>query len=468
MPIEAASAVADKEGPNVSNPQPTRDPAARSAMTKAARRLVPFLGLLYFVNYLDRTNISFAGPNGMNKDLGLTQAMFGLASGLFFIGYLFLEVPSNLALHKFGARRWIARILVSWGIVATVMAWVPNAGWLYVLRVLLGIAEAGFFPGIILYLTYWFPARERGLMTGAFMLAIPISTVIGAPLSSYVMEYTHGAFGLAGWRMMFLVEGIPSILLGIVCWWFLTDRPADAHWLDDGERAALQDLVDEDDSAKAARHHHSIRDSLTKPRVWGLAFVYFGGVYGLYALGFFLPTIIKGFETQYGTTYSVLQRGFINAIPYAIGAVAMWLWSKHADRTGERTWHAAAPLFLGGLAIPVTLYLGTPVLAMVAVSICAICVMAFLPNFWSLPTGYLSGAAAASGIALINSVGNLAGFAAPYITGWLADLTGTQRVGLWVVGACMVAAGVLTLVLKAMPQADDPARVVQGLHEPQP
>ena len=422
------------------------------ASSKAAKRLIWFLGVLYFINYLDRTNISFAGPNGMNTDLGLSQTMFGLASGLFFIGYLLLEVPSNMALHRFGARRWIARIMVSWGIVATAMTWVPNAGWLYALRFILGIAEAGFFPGIILYLTFWFPQKDRTRIVALFMLAIPLSSAIGAPVSSLIISGGHGIFGLEGWRTMFLFEGIPAVIFGVICWFYLTDRPKDAHWLAEDERAALVTAMDEDESAKASRYHVSVRESLTRPRVWALAFVYFGGVYGLYALGFFLPTIIKGFEQQYGTTYGVVQRGFINAIPYVLGAVAMIVWARHGDRTKERVWHVAGPLILGGIAIPITLYLGSPVAAMVAVSICAIGIMAFLPSFWALPTTFLTGAAAASGIALINSVGNLSGFAAPYITGWLADLTGDQKAGLWVVGGTMLVAAVITLVLRAAPE----------------
>ena len=209
-----------------------------------------FLGVLYFINYLDRTNISFAGPNGMNTDLGLSQTMFGLASGLFFIGYLLLEVPSNMALHRFGARRWIARIMVSWGIVATAITWVPSAGWLYALRFILGIAEAGFFPGIIFYLTFWFPQKDRTRIVALFMLAIPLSSAIGAPVSSLIISAGHGIFGLEGWRTMFLFEGIPAVVFGVICWFYLTDRPKDAHWLPEDERAALVTAMDEDESGQ--------------------------------------------------------------------------------------------------------------------------------------------------------------------------------------------------------------------------
>ena len=429
------------------------DPTLTAASRRAAKRLIWFLGVLYFINYLDRTNISFAGPNGMNQDLGLTQTMFGLASGVFFIGYLLLEVPSNMALHRFGARRWIARIMVSWGIVATAMTWVPNEQWLYTLRFLLGVAEAGFFPGIILFLTYWFPQKDRTRIVALFMLAIPLSSAIGAPVSSWIISTGHGLFGLEGWRTMFLFEGIPAVIFGVICWFYLTDRPRDAHWMPDDERHALVTAMDADEEAKAARYEVSVRDSLTRPRVWALAFVYFGGVYGLYALGFFLPTIIKGFETQYNVSYGIVERGFINAIPYVLGAVAMYVWSRHGDRTRERVWHVALPLIVGGVAIPVTLYLGSPFAGDGR--------REHLRHRRSWPSCRASGRCRRrscpgwrrpAGSRLINSVGNLSGFAAPYITGWLADFTGQQRAGLWVVGGTMVAAAVVTLVLRAAPE----------------
>jgi MFS family permease len=438
--------------PHASAPDDGADPELRSATRKVARRLTPFLALLYFVNYLDRTNIGFAGPNGMNDELGLSEAAFGLAAGIFFIGYLLLEVPSNLALHRFGARRWIARIMVTWGIVAAALAFVPSAGWLFTLRFLLGVAEAGFFPGIVLYLTFWFPQQQRAKMMALFMAAIPISSAVGAPLSSLLIEHGEGLFGLSGWRSMFLMEGVPAVILGVVTWFFLTDRPGDAAWLEPGERQALTAALDADDEHKSSTYHVSMRESLTSGRIWALAFVYFGIVYGLYALGFFLPTIIKGFEEQFGTSYSLLQRGLINAIPYAVGAVAMLWWARHGDRRGERVWHVALPAFVGGAAIPVALYLGSPAAAMAAVTVCAVGVMCALPTFWALPTAFLTGAAAASGIALVNSVGNTAGFAAPYVTGWLADLTGSQRTGLWLVGVAMVAAGATALALRATPE----------------
>ncbi|WP_378739202.1 MFS transporter [Nocardia brasiliensis] len=420
---------------------------SRATLRKVTLRLVPYLGLLYFVNYLDRVNISFAGPSGMKTDLGLTETAFGLASGIFFIGYLVLEVPSNLALHKFGARRWIARILASWGVVATAMAFVPNETVLYILRFALGVAEAGFFPGILLYLTYWFPQNQRAKVVALFMVAIPLSTALGSTVSSLIIEYGDGVFGLSGWRFMFLVEGLPAVVLAVVTWFYLTDTPAQARWLTRAERQWLSTELAAEQAAMEKAEQWTLRKALTDSRVLGLAFVYGGIVYGLYALGFFLPTIIKGFEQQYDTHYSVVQRGLINAVPYLIGAVVMVWWSRHGDRSGERPWHVAVPALLGGLAIPVALYLGNPLAAMVAVTVCAVGVLAALPTFWALPSAFLTGAAAAGGIALINSIGNLSGFAAPYITGGLKDWTGTQRAGLWVVGVCMIASAIGVLVL---------------------
>ncbi|MGX1774704.1 MFS transporter [Nocardia brasiliensis] len=420
---------------------------SRATLRKVVIRLVPFLGLLYFVNYLDRVNIGFAGPSGMKADLGLTETAFGLASGIFFIGYLVLEVPSNVALHRFGARRWIARILASWGLVATAMAFVPNETVLYILRFVLGVAEAGFFPGILLYLTYWFPQNQRAKIVALFMVAVPVSTALGSTLSSLIIQYGHGVFGLSGWRFMFLIEGLPAIFLAVVTWFYLTDSPAQARWLTRDERQWLSSELAAEQAAVEKQEQWTLRKALTDSRVLGLALVYGGIVYGLYALGFFLPTIINGFQEQYGTHYSVVQRGLINAVPYVIGAVVMVLWSRHGDRTGERAWHVALPALVGGLAIPVALYLGNPFAAMAAVTVCAVGVLAALPTFWALPSTFLSGAAAAAGIALINSIGNISGFAAPYITGWLKDWTGTQRAGLWVVGACMIASAVGVLYL---------------------
>jgi MFS family permease len=423
----------------------TDDRLVSSGVRRAGRRLVPLLILLYFVNYLDRVNIGFAGPNGMNQELGMSATHFGVAAGVFFIGYLLLEVPSNLMLHRFGARRWIARILVTWGIIATIMAFAPNATVLIVLRFLLGVAEAGFFPGIILYLTYWFPAAQRARTTAWFMTAIPVSSALGAVVSSLIIEHGDGLFGLSGWRVMFLFEGIPAVLLAFVVWFFLTDRPSAAAWMPQPERDALERALAAESREVSEAGPKSVLGALKSPRVLALSWVYFGVVYGLYALGFFLPTIIKGFAAQYGTQFTTVQQGLINAIPYAVGLVAMIVWTR---RSTNPTVRVALPALVGGLAIPVALYLSNPWLAMIAVTICACGVLAALPGFWSLPTAYLTGAAAAAGIGLINSLGNMSGFVAPYVTGALSDATGNNRLGLWVVGICMVSAAVVTWLLR--------------------
>ncbi|MBE9374688.1 MFS transporter [Saccharopolyspora sp. HNM0983] len=418
---------------------------------------MPFLCLLYFVNYLDRVNIGFAGPNGMNDELGMTATVFGLASGIFFLGYLVLEVPSNLALHRFGARRWLARIMISWGVVATVMAFVPNATTLIVLRFLLGVAEAGFFPGIILYLTYWFPAAQRAKAVAMFMAAVPISSAIGATVSSALISSGEGVFGLSGWRFMFLVEGLPALLLGVVTWFYLTDRPSAATWLTAEERDWLTGQLEQERARTESEHSWPLRKALTHPRILALAFVYFGISYGLYALGFFLPTIVAGFEQRFGTSMSTVESGLVTAAPYVVGAVVMVFWAAHGDRRGERVWHVALPMLVGGVSIPIALYLGNPYAAMAAVTVCAIGVCAALPTFWALPSNFLAGAAAAGGIALINSLGNVSGFAAPYVTGVLTDLTGTENAGMWVVGAVMIAAALVVVYLRATPREDQPA-----------
>jgi MFS family permease len=433
-------------------PSPTdaRPDLGRRVLRRVAWRVMPLLALLYFVNYLDRVNIGFAGPNGMTRELGLSATVFGFASGIFFLGYLVLEVPSNLALHRFGARRWLTRILVSWGIVATAIAFVPNATVLVILRFLLGVAEAGFFPGIILYLTYWFPAEQRARAVALFMAAVPVSTAVGSLVSSLVISGGEGLFGLSGWRVMFLVEGIPALILAAVTFWGLTDRPSQARWLADDERAWLVARLDEEARETEGRAHWPLRRALTSPRILALAFVYFGITYGLYALGFFLPTIVAGFESQYGTKLSVVERGLVTAIPYVIAAVVMVIWGRRADtaRTVRGTsGYVAVPALVGGIAIPIALYLSSPWLAMIAVTVCAVGVCAALAPFWALPARFLTGAAAAGGIALVNSLGNISGFVAPYVTGWLADLTGTQRAGLWVVGVAMVAAAAVAVVV---------------------
>ncbi|MFD6278856.1 MFS transporter [Streptomyces sp. NPDC060209] len=424
----------------------------RSAIKKVSVRLVPFVALMFFVNYLDRTAVSFAEPNGMGQDLALTAAQFGFASGVFFIGYIILEVPSNMALHKFGARRWLARIMVSWGIVALLFTWVQNIEQLYTLRFLLGVAEAGFFPGAILFLSQWVPSRHRTKVLGLFYLAQPLTTVIGAPLAGWFINQ-HGLFGLEGWRVMFLGVSIPAILLGVVAWFYLIDKPADAKWLTPDERDWLTKELAAENAGKTGadeKTNHgkeALKAAFTNSRVWTLALIYFGFIYGLYALAFFLPTIINGFQEQFGTTFSVMDKALITAVPYLPAAIVLYFWSRNATKHGVRTWHIAGPAVVGGISIPVALYMGSPAATIAVITVTACAIFAALPVFWSVPSQFLTGAAAAAGIALINTAGNVAGFAAGYVTGWLKDFSGAYYLPLFLVGAFMLMSAALMLWL---------------------
>ncbi|OLL31339.1 MFS transporter [Burkholderia sp. SRS-W-2-2016] len=428
------------------------DPAAieRSAIRKVSWRLVPFVALMFFINFLDRTAISFAGPNGMSKDLGLSAAQFGLAAGVFFIGYIVLEIPSNLALHKFGARRWLARIMVTWGVVALLFTWVSSVNGLYALRFLLGVAEAGFFPGAILFLSMWVPARHRSHILALFYLAQPLTIVIGAPVAALLID-AHGLFGLAGWRIMFFGVAIPAILVGVIAWFYLTDKPSQAKWLSAAERDWLTGELAAEEQRKVAKgalvQHASPFAALTNGRVWLFSLMYFGLIYGLYALAFFLPTIIGGFETRFGTHFNVFQKGLITAIPYLPAAIVLFLWSRDATRRGVRSWHISVPALIGAVSVPLALQMGSPTASIAIITVTACAIFAALPNFWALPARFLSGAGAAAGIALINTVGNIAGFVAPYVTGIAKDVSGSYQLPMLIVGAMMLMSAVLALAL---------------------
>lgn len=421
----------------------------QSAIRSISLRLVPFVALMFFINFLDRTAISFAGPNGMTQDLGLTIAQFGLASGIFFIGYILLEVPSNLALHKFGARKWLARIMVSWGIVSLLFTWVSSVEGLYTLRLLLGIAEAGFFPGAILFLSLWVPARYRSKILALFYLAQPLTIVIGAPLAAWLIGH-DGLFGLSGWRVMFLGVSLPAIAVGLIAWFYLVDHPSQAKWLSSEEKTWLIGELEREHSESAnSKHHIGVGAAMLNGRVWMLCLIYFGFIYGLYALSFFLPTIIGGFQAQFGTTFSVFEKGLITAIPYLPAAVALYLWSRDATRRGCRTWHIALPALTGAVSIPLALYMGSPTATVAVITITACSIFAALPNFWTLPTQFLTGASAAAAVALINTVGNVAGFSAGFVTGALKDYTGSYTVPMMVVGGLMLMSAVLMVALGA-------------------
>jgi MFS transporter, ACS family, tartrate transporter len=414
-------------------------------LRKITWRIVPFIMLLYFVAFIDRVNIGFASLT-MNKDIGLSPTVYGFGAGIFFWGYFLFEVPSNIILHKVGARIWIARVMVTWGIVSAAMAFVQGPTSFYVLRFLLGVAEAGFFPGIILYLSYWFPARQRAAVTALFMAAAPLSTVLGSPVSGALLEM-DGMLGFKGWQWLFVLEAFPAVLLGFVVLAFLTDRPEKAKWLADDERRWLVETMNVESTSKAATSKHSIWRGLADPRVLALALIYFGTSAGLYTLGVWAPQIIK----QFGL--STLQVGFLNALPASAAVVAMVLWARHSDRTGERTWHvvlacllAAAGLAFAGLATGV-------VIVLVALTLVNIGISSAKPPLWSMPTLFLSGPAAAAGIATINSIGNLGGFVGPAIIGWIKDQTGSFVGGLYFVAGLLVLSAVLTLLLSRVKTA---------------
>jgi MFS family permease len=427
----------------------------KSAIRRVSFRLVPFVGLMFFINFLDRTAISFAGPNGMTRDLRLTAAQFGFAAGVFFWGYILLEIPSNLALHKFGARRWLARIMVTWGIVTLLFTWVSSIPGLYTLRILLGCAEAGFFPGAILYLSTWVPARHRSQILALFYLAQPLTIVLGAPLASLLIA-AHGAFGLAGWRIMYFGVGVPAVLIGVVAWFYLADKPADAKWLSDAERNWLVGELNKEEKGKAESHNPLVGKALLDGRVWVLSAIYFGLVFGLYALAFFLPTIIGGFEAQFGTKFDITQKGLITAVPYLPAAVALFFWSRDATHRGVKTWHIGVPALIGAVCIPAALYMKSPQAVIAVVTVVACAIFSALPTFWSFPPRFLSGAGAAAGIALINTVGNIAGFAAPYITGAVKDATGSYHVPMFIVGGLMLVSALLAFALNAIMKVQTP------------
>jgi D-galactonate transporter len=417
-------------------------------IAKVSSRLVPFLIICYFVAYLDRVNVGFAALT-MNQDLGLSQTAFGFGAGIFFIAYFIFEVPSNLLLERFGARKWIARIMLSWGILSGAMAFTPNIAsatglgneyTFYLLRVLLGVAEAGFFPGIIYYLTLWFPSEYRARIVGYFMAAIPLSTVIGAPISGALL-YLQGGLGLAGWQWLFVIEALPAIILAVVVFFYLTDRPADAAWLASDERNWLTELLDRERRQREAVRSYTVAEVLVNPRVIGLSLVYFGAVATNYGLSFFLPQIVKAFGLN--TFLTTL----VSAAPYVVGVIGMVWWGRRSDRVIERRFHTAVPLFVAAVGIAVSTALDDPILKMISLCVAGFGIFACLPVFWTLPTAFLSGAAAAAGIAVINSIGNLAGFAGPFAMGWIKDHTGSYAGGLLLLAALGIIAMATVLML---------------------
>ena len=412
----------------------------KRTLSRVTLRLVPFLIVCYFIAYLDRVNVGFAALT-MNKDLGLSQTAFGLGAGIFFFTYFLFEVPSNLFLARFGARRWIARIMITWGVLSGAMAFIQGEWSFYIVRCLLGAAEAGFFPGIIFYLTLWFPGAYRARILGYFMAAIPLSSVLGLPVSGALLGM-EGVAGMHGWQWLFIIEAVPALILSVVVLNYLTDKPADATWLPTDSRDWLMRRIAAEEQVRTTAQHFSVGQAITNGRVLALSLVYFGVVASLYGLSFFLPQIVK----QFGVTTQ--QNSLISAVPYVIGTIATLVWGRLSDQTGNRKGLTAIALLCVAIGIAAAAVLNDPLLKMLAFCVAAFGIFGTLAVFWTLPTSFLSGMAAAGGIAVINSIGNLAGFAGPYAMGAIKDATDSYQGGLFLLSALALIAMVIVLSLR--------------------
>jgi ACS family tartrate transporter-like MFS transporter len=411
----------------------------RRTMGKVAWRLLPLIVLIYFVAYIDRTNVGFAAI-GMNRDLGFSAYLYGWGAGIFFLGYALFEVPSNVILHRVGARRWIARIMVTWGIVSGCMMFVAGPASFLAIRFLLGVAEAGFFPGVLLYFTYWFPAAYRARVISALFLAVPGSNAAAAAISGVLLQL-DGVMGLAGWKWMFLLESLPAVLLAPVVLTVLTDRPADARWLEEDEREWLTRRLLDEQRAIERRNHLTLAQALTDSRVITLSLIYLTIVSATYGITFFLPLIVNAHGL------SDLATGLVTAIPYTIGTVGMIVWAWSSDRYHERRWHFVIACLLAAAGLVASaVWSGNLVLAITAMSAAAIGLYGSKPAFWPMPSMFLSGTAAAGGIALVNSIGNLGGFLGPYVVGWIRDSAKSYEAGLLFLAGCALLSAIIALV----------------------
>ena len=424
----------------------------RAILSKITWRLLPLLFLCYIIAYIDRINVGFAKLQ-LREALGVDEAVwggiYGTGAGLFFLGYFLFEVPSNLVLQRVGARLWIARIMVIWGIVSTLMMFMKSVPMFYTMRFLLGIAEAGFFPGVILYLTYWFPAKERARTVAMFASGGVIAGIVGSPLSGAILSL-DGTAGLAGWRWLFLLEGIPAVLFGVVILVFLPNRPQQARWLSDSEKSWLQKRLDDEAAQTGTQQRHRLADAFTSGRVWLLCLLYFLLNVGGYGYEMWLPSIIKGFSGM-----SDVLVGWINAIPYLLAAIAMLLAGRHSDRTGERRWHVAIAAMSSAVGFALASYFKNPYLAMSALALAFVGLKCTLGPFWALGTAFLSGTAAAGGIALINSVGNLGGYVGPRLVGVIKDRTGSDVAALPLLGGALLLMGLLALTIRPAEKTKD-------------
>jgi MFS transporter, ACS family, tartrate transporter len=413
--------------------------------TRITWRLIPLLFICYIIAYIDRINVGFAKLQ-LQEVLGVDERVFGsvygLGAGLFFIGYFLFEVPSNLILQRVGARIWIARIMIIWGIVSITMMFISSKTSFYLVRFLLGVAEAGFYPGVILYLTYWFPDKQRARTVALFATGTVIAGIVGSPLSGAILEL-HNRGGLEGWQWLFLLEGIPAVLMGLVVIVFLPNGPGKAGWLSENEKEWIQSRLEDEKSTSGGKVHLSLSEVFMSGRIWLLCFIYFLLTVGIYGYEMWLPSIIKEFS---GLSYSVV--GLINAIPYLIAIVAMLLIGYNSDKTGERRWHVALAAFSSAVGFGFSAWLQNPYFAMAALMMALVGLKSAMGPFWALSTTFLSGTAAAGGIALINSVGNLGGFVGPTLVGVLNDRTGSMEMSLWILGGSLLLMAILILTIR--------------------
>ena len=416
-------------------------------LSKAMRRLIPFIFVCYVVSYLDRINVGFAALT-MNRDLGLTPTQFGWGAGLFFLGYFSFEIPSNLLMQRFGARIWIARIMITWGLISMATAFVVGPKSFALARFMLGLAEAGFTPGIYLYFTSWFPGESRAKATAAFLVGIPVANIIGSPISGAIMQM-DGLWGLKSWQALLVLEAVPAVLLGIACLFLLSDRPSKASWLRQDEKDWLEGQLAAEQKTMSARHGSTLRAAFTNWRVFALAFINFCCIVGSVGIGLWLPQIVKGFGVSSSTV------GLIAAVPYAVGAVSMIAWARLARRSVNRMPYVVGALLLAAVALAVSVTLDDPLMKMIAITVTVSSILSFQATFWAIPSGFLTGRAAAGGLALIVSIGNLGGFAGPFLIGLIRDATHNFTMSLLAVAAILLVGSLVMLAL------GDPARQTQ-------
>ncbi len=418
-------------------PTNTSSNASDALYRKVAWRIMPILLVAYIINYVDRINVGFAKLQ-MLSDLKFSESVYGLGAGIFFLGYFLFEVPSNLVLHRVGARVWICRVLITWGIVSGCTALVRTPWQFYTARCLLGVAESGFFPGMILYLTYWFPSHRRAQIVAILLTGSAIAGIVGGPVSGYIMRYLAGSFGIAGWQWLFILEALPAVILGVIILFVLDNRVVEAAWLSPKEKAAIAAEITEEAGVKT---HHTVAAVFFSPRIWLMGAIYFCIEMGSYAVGFWLPTMIR----LTGIT-DTFQIGLRTVVPYTFALIFMILTGRHSDRTRERRWHIVVPCLISAVGFVLcTQGARSPFLAMIGMNLAVIGVVTAVPMFWALPTSFLGGVAAAAGIALVNCTGNLGGFFSPAIIGFLKTHTGTLNSGLFLVAGCMLASSVLIL-----------------------